>query len=254
MDHGVLSQFDHQDLINVVIVVLVVLASSIGGFVRWLVRKFREAALEKEQRLPPTMSRATPAVPRARTAGSAQPPAVRPMPPRPVAKPLSSPSPEMTTGSPRPMQTGRRPQGVSARPGRSVPGSVRAPKVPAAPRTLAARPASQPTVVPQRPTPSQEIERGGLEISTLTSSLEGREKLMGQSDPQEDLGLSPKGKGAVGYGTPRSSVPGVIGDIRPHPGVRDSLRRAPHAALRRAVILKEILGPPVSLRGDESYP
>lgn len=258
MDPLLLAEFELREWFNLIIIVLIFGGSVIGGFLKWLVARFRDEAqdqVEPQRRTPGTKTDVRP------KAATPSPPAARPMPQRPQARerpPVARPMPSQRIARapeqgrpPIPVPSMRKPlrtQPTRRRP--PVPGStgsrrrVLPPDQPLTPRP--SEPDHHRAQPPKQVSSPTSLAPKTASAPAPTSSMEQRGGRLHHLDPEGHLGnLEPEGhvghlveKARTVRGTDLTDVEGEFG----------SLRRPTRRALRRAVIMNEILGPPLGLR------
>jgi hypothetical protein len=210
MDTALLAA-EGLDWIEGVVVLVIIALSALGSIAKPLIKKFggKDPDELRKRQMEQPVERRAPARP-------AHPPA-RPTPARPRLQPAIEP----------PV--------AQARPARPVPPSVARP-APPTPRRPVPRPTPSQSVRP-RPKPVANSERDLSErhLAKLESTV--TERHLKTTPPSEDV-VHPATEAAHAY---EHAVSGIDEEM-------EAIRRPTRAALRRAIVMNEILGPPVGLR------
>jgi len=251
--HQLLAQVD-ADWIEVVILILVVGGSALGTLLKWLVRKFTPEEAERERAM---RSQAPPS--KSGEVGD-------PRPARPVARPLPIPGSEIRGPQPplakaypgqpvpsaqtaMPMRPGAPPPAPASAPSRPA---VRSPQPPATIRR-SSEPPVRPTAGP-RPADAAAPDRRRREVASAKAKTVVKRPAAPRQHKSEverrhlDEVVSPGHLEDQTSPQPLERLESVETEAPESPDTFMAGPALSPAELRRAVVLRELLGPPVALR------
>lgn len=243
---GVLGQGDSGNWIELIIYLVVIGGSMLGGMSQWLIRKFSRESPEDSHGAGQGDRTGRPPAPSARRPESARPvarpmprpsdraqsepprPVAKPLPPRPVQRPISTPA------ETRPARTHRPAQPVAREPAPRRPTPPAVPRKPPPPKPAPPRPKS----VQQRAAKpaKRRAKRKRQELINVVSEAEVERAL---ADRDFEHALPDAGP----YGRTQSTS--WLGDFAAHPTRK---------ALRQAIVMSEVLGRPLALRPPSDNP
>jgi hypothetical protein len=244
-----LAESELSDWLQALLVILLVAGSAFAAVAKKLIEFFGGAKADD-----------SPSVgdkPTARSAGpEPQRPVARPMTPQrrtasPRTPPVAAPFPSQATSeTPRPVQPPRPPAAPGPRPAPLVPPSLVRERPPARPTIHEGLPSEKPSVVGHGGEVPPHLPSEDLRDAHITER--GHEDL-----PSEVRAGKREARGKGPAPSRRLSRAPLIAEVVAEPaadqGLRDLVRHPTRAELRRAIIMNEILGPPVAVRPLEEW-
>ena len=222
--------------INTIVILLIIGGSILGPVAKWLIAKTRRDAEEEpgkigsggqeagprapRPRVPPAHPVARPMQVGGRQRETPEPPLATPSPSRRTARPAVSQEPARPVTPPPPKAPPRRPVEQPPRPRPAPPPAKRTP-APAVTSERRVSPESKPRR-PQRKEPSLHVTLGEDEDRKFAKRERELGTLRVQSEPETSAVQTP--------------------------GEFDVVRNPTRRSLRQAILMREILGPPLSLR------